>query len=83
MVAPIEERLLVTMFVGRFGNGSMSWFGSAISAQLSKDDFTWELMIARLLHEYVSHQISKYVSSSTMDIALASFTQKGTKKEMS
>lgn len=79
--APIDEGLLVTMFVEHFGDRSISPIRAALSALLNKYDLTWESATARLLQDHISRQVSKPVNNSTKDFSLASYTQKSLKKK--
>lgn len=72
MDTPIDEELLVTMFVESLGDRSMSSFGAAIHALLTKKDHFSELGTARFLQEHVSQQLSKSANILTNNLAFSS-----------
>lgn len=79
--APIDERLLVSMFVESFGKTSISQFGTAVTTLLTLDNLTWKSVTARLLQEHISQQVWKSANNSTKTLAFASYTEKGYEKK--
>lgn len=57
MDAPIEEGLLVTVFVESFGVRSDSTLGTALSAPLTRDDHTWQIVTLQLLQKIETQKI--------------------------
>lgn len=67
MDTPTEELQPTVISVERFGDGSVSMYGSALSALLTRIGFTCQLATSRLLQESGSQQASRLMGQISKD----------------
>lgn len=56
---PIDEAMVVKMYVESFGNQFNSPFETSLSVLLTRTDLTWQLVTWHLLLEFASQQNSR------------------------
>lgn len=71
MSAPIDEGLLVAMFIESFGDWSNSPFGTTLSALLSRSNHTRQMITSQLLQEFKSQRSTNQMGQTSLDEMLA------------
>lgn len=61
---PINDVLLITMFVGWFGDQAKSAYGAKLSVLLTKEEVSWQELSTGMLQEYALPSSSRSAEDS-------------------